>query len=130
MSAAGGSVQAASEPLLVQFGEIGISQHWLVTPVATMPLAGTQIQVADMSRQERVMPTWAIVLTVLGALFFLLGLLFLLVRETRVTGFMQITVWNGDVVYQSLEPAQFDPVAQFYELQNRANFARGIIARA
>ncbi|QLQ16711.1 MAG: hypothetical protein HZY73_14820 [Micropruina sp.] len=40
----------------------------------------------------RVIPGWAVLFAILGFLFFLLGLLFLLVREERTTGFVQVQV--------------------------------------
>ena len=121
---------ASPEPIRVQFGDISMSDHWLVTPQGTMPLAGTQVFISDMSREERFIPGWAIALAIIGALFFLLGLFFLLVKETRTTGFMQITVSNGGFTYQSAEPGTGNRATQLYELQGRANYARGMIARA
>jgi hypothetical protein len=121
---------AAQESALVQFGDITITEHWLITPAGTAPLRGTQIFVTDMTREERVIPAWAIVFAIIGFFFFLLGLLFLLVKETRSSGFMQISVVNGAFTYQSAEMSRGNRTNQLYELQNRANFARGIIARA
>ncbi|GAB3120450.1 hypothetical protein [Glaciibacter psychrotolerans] len=124
------SVAAQPEPILVTFGDIQMTEHWLVTPHGTMPLAGTQVFVADLTREEKYTPGWAIALAVIGFFVFLLGLLFLLVKETRTTGFMQITVSNGTFTYQAAEPVQLNRMGQLYELQNRANYARGLIARA
>ena len=118
------------EPIRVHFGDINMTDHWLVTPQGTMPLAGSQIFISDMSREEPFIPAWAIVFTIIFFIFFFLGLLFLLIKETRTTGFMQITVSNGDFTYQSAEPGSGNRAAQLYELQNRANYARGMIARA
>jgi hypothetical protein len=115
---------------LVRFGDISFTDQWVITPQGTVPLANTQIYITDQTRTERFIPTWAIVLAVIGFFFFLLGLLFLLVKETRVTGFMQITVTNGTFTYQTGEPAGYNPAAQLYELQTRANYARGLIARS
>ncbi|MEO7122663.1 MAG: hypothetical protein ABI400_06010 [Lacisediminihabitans sp.] len=120
----------AQDPVLVRFGDAQLSQHWLVTPQGTMPLRGTQIFVADMSQETRMIPGWAIALAIIGAVFFLLGLFFLLVRETRRTGFMQITITNGAFTYQTAEPVVGDRAGQLFELQARANYARGIVARA
>jgi hypothetical protein len=123
-----GQPAAQTENLLVNFGDIHLSQHWLVTPSGTHRLKGTQLHVTDLTQRTVGIPAWAIVLAVIGAFFFLLGLLFLLVKETRVTGFFQITVTNGNFSYQSLIPANQNYQAQFVELQNRANFARTLIA--
>lgn len=120
----------AVEPVLVSFGDIHLTEHWLVTPQGTRSLPGTQIFVTDMSTQTRVTPGWAIVLAILGFFFFFLGLLFLLVKETRTTGFIQVTASNGGFTYQSAIPVQLDKTAQLFELQSRANYARGLIARA
>lgn len=122
-------VAVSSEPL-VRFGDFYLTDHYLVTPQGTRPLTGTQIWITDQTKQERYTPGWAIVLAVLGFLFLFLGLLFLLVKSTRTSGFMQITVTNGDLTYQTAEPAGLDTGAQLFELQNRANFARGLISRA
>lgn len=118
------------EPVLVQFGDAHMTEHWLVTPQGTLPLAGTQVFVADVSREVRVIPGWAIALAIIGALFFLLGLFFLLVRETRSSGFIQVTLTNGAFTYQTAETVTRDRTVQLFELQNRANYARGLIARA
>ena len=125
-----GWAPAGQEPALVHFGEITITEHWLITPAGSAPLRGTQIFVTDMTREERFTPAWAIVFAVIGFFFFLLGLLFLLVKETRTSGFMQISVTNGAFTYQSAELANGPRTNQLYELQNRANYARGVIARA
>ena len=129
MSLAQPSPSSPDQPL-VRFGDVAVTEHWVVTPQGTVPLAGTQITVTDLTRVDRVIPTWAIVLAIIGAFFFLLGLLLLLVKENRVSGFAQITLTNGAFVYQTAEPAQYDRGLQFYELQNRANYARSLIARA
>lgn len=121
---------AGREPALVQFGDISISEHWLITPAGTAPLAGTQIFVTDMTREDRVIPAWAIIFAIIGFFFFFLGLLFLLVKETRTSGFIQISVTNGAFTYQAAELSRGGRTNQLYELQNRANYARGLIARA
>ncbi|WP_066042028.1 hypothetical protein [Herbiconiux solani] len=126
-----GTGSPSTEQPLVRFGDIVMTEHWLMTPQGTVPLAGTQIYITDQTRVDRVTPTWAIVLAIVGFfVVFLFSLLFLLARDNRVSGFMQITVVNGSFTYQSAEPVGYNPAAQLYELQNRANYARGLIARA
>jgi hypothetical protein len=113
------------DPLLVSIGDIGFSAHWLVTPVGAKPLKGTQILVADFSRTERKTPTWAIVLAVLGIFFFLLGLLFLLVKEDVTTGSVQITVHNDGLAHATNVPV--NSYQAVVEIQNRANYVRQLI---
>ncbi|MFB2600301.1 hypothetical protein ACEXQE_21120 [Herbiconiux sp. P17] len=120
-----------TEQPLVRFGDFYLTEHWVVTPQGSIPLANCQIFVANNTRVDRVIPTWAIVVAIVGLfVIFLFSLLFLLAKEDRVSGFAQITVTNGSFTYQTGEPAQFNPAAQFYELQTRANYARALIARA
>ncbi len=113
------------DPVLVSIGDIAVSAHWLVTPVGTKPLKGTQILVADFSRTERKTPTWAILLAILGLFFFLLSLLFLLVKEDVTTGSIQVTVHNDGLAH-----ATTVPVSSYHavvEIQNRANYIRQLI---
>ena len=113
---------------MTSIGDIAFSTHWLVTPVGTKPLRGTQILVTDFSRTESKIPGWAIVLAVLGALFFLLGLLFLLVKETVTTGSVQVMVHN-DGLSHATQVFVRSPY-EVAEIQQRANYARQLIAAA
>lgn len=121
---------ASTQPL-VRFGDFYLTEQWVVTPHGSIPLANCGIVVTDATRTDRVIPTWAVVVSIVGFFFvFLFSLLFLLARESRVSGFVQITVTNGAFTYQTGEPAQLNLPGQFFELQNRTNYAHGLIARA
>jgi len=128
MTPAPAAVPGTPEPTLVQIGDIVFSKSWVVTPIGTRPIQGTQLFVADLSRTESKIPTWAIVLAVILAFFFLLGLLFLLVRETRTVGYVQVTVQNGDLVYATQVAAPSPYVAQ--DVTARVTYARQLIAAA
>jgi hypothetical protein len=119
---------AQPDAILVSFGDIHISRHWLVTPQGNKTLAGTQLTVTDMSYEYQAIPVWAIVLAVL---FFPIGLLFLLVKEPRATGVFQIEVTNDGLTHRAVIPAvgANSPI-QFSELNSRANYARALIAQA
>ena len=119
---------ATPEATLVQIGDVVFSKSWVVTPVGARPIQGTQLFVTDLSRTESKIPTWAIVLAVILAFFFLLGLLFLLARETRTVGYLQVTVQNGDLVYATQIPAPNPYVAQ--DINGRVTYARQLIAAA
>ena len=120
---------------LVQYGDITLTEHELVTPSGTRPLAGTQLFVQDMSRTDRYTPGWAIALgVVLLVLFFwtIIGLgaiAFFFVKADRRSGFVQFTATNGSFTHQSFEPALPDGQAQLFEAQARLNYGRGLIAR-
>jgi hypothetical protein len=115
------------EDALVTVGDIVISRSWLVTPVGTRRLAGTELVVTDSSRVESRIPAWAIVVAV-TAFFFLLGLLFLLVRENRVVSVVQVTVRNGDIAYAVQVPV--DGPAESQDVHARVAYARHLVAAA
>jgi hypothetical protein len=83
------STPAAPEPALAQLGDIVLSQHWITTPWGSAPLAGAQWSAVDQALPTQRIPVWAIVLAVL---LFPLGLLFLLAKETRWEGWIEVTV--------------------------------------
>ncbi|TCO43462.1 hypothetical protein EV646_11238 [Kribbella antiqua] len=83
-------------PVLVTVGDISVEQHRIVTPAGVMPTQGTNWSAMDMSRTEEKIPGWAIVMAIIFALACLLGLLFLLCKERKTTGFVQVTVQNGN----------------------------------
>jgi hypothetical protein len=120
--------QPQQEQPLVTIGDIVFSKSWVVTPNGTRPIAGTQLIVSDYSRTESRMPTWAIVLAVIGAFFFLLGLLFLLVRERTTTGYIHVSLTNGDLVHATQVPAVTAFTSQ--EVQQRVDYARQLVAAA
>ena len=81
-----------TEPYVLQIGDIGVTEHWVVTPNGTAPLAGTRWIVIDNTRVQQRIPTTAIVLAIVFAFFCLLGLLFLLMKEDYVTGYVEVRV--------------------------------------
>jgi hypothetical protein len=83
-------------PVLVTVGDISVEQFRIVTPAGVLPTQGTNWSAMDMSRTEEKIPAWAIILAIVFALACLLGLLFLLCKERKTTGFVQITVQNGN----------------------------------
>ncbi|MEP6482090.1 MAG: hypothetical protein ABJA94_08805 [Rhodoglobus sp.] len=119
---------SSPEQVLVVIGDINFSKSWLVTPIGNRPIAGTQIIVTDMTRTESKIPTWAIVLAVIGAFFFLLGLLFLLVKETVTTGVIQVAVQNGNLAYATQIPAYSPSAVQ--DVNGRVAYARQLVAAA
>jgi hypothetical protein len=119
---------SAPEQPLVVIGDVTLTEHWLVTPAGTTPLAGTEIFVTDFTRVESKIPTWAIVLAIIGFFFALLGLLFLLVREQVATGYVQVTVRNGPVLHTTNVPAAHAGTAP--DVFGRVQYARHLIAQA
>ncbi len=79
-----------------------ITQNTVVVPHGRFPLRGTTWTVQDSSNVTQSIPAYAIVLTILFAIFCLLGLLFLLIKETRYSGFISVTV-IGDGFYHTVQ---------------------------
>ncbi|TQJ11111.1 hypothetical protein [Kribbella jejuensis] len=109
-------------PVLVTIGDIAVEQQRIVTPAGVMPTHGANWSAMDMSRTEEKIPAWAIVLAIIFALACLLGLLFLLVKERKTTGFVQVTVQYGNRTHNThVGVSSPDQVA---DVLARVNYAR------
>ncbi|GGS12886.1 hypothetical protein F2B00_14400 [Streptomyces parvus] len=100
----GGPGQGGGVPVL-SIGDITVMNDAIVTPSGSMPLKGAVWTATDMSRTEEKIPAHAIVLAIIFALFCLIGLLFLLMKEKRTTGFVQVTVTSGGRHHSTMIPA-------------------------
>ncbi|MFI1930376.1 hypothetical protein [Streptomyces sp. NPDC020330] len=90
---------------VLTIGDITLMNDAIVTPSGSMPLKGAVWTATDMSRTEEKIPTHAVVLAIVFALFCLIGLLFLLMKEKRTTGFIQVTVTSGGRHHSTMIPA-------------------------
>ncbi|MFF2008131.1 hypothetical protein ACFVWY_03520 [Streptomyces sp. NPDC058195] len=95
---------AAGMPTLV-LGDIAVMNDQIVTPSGSMPLKGSVWTATDLTRTEEKIPTVAIVLAIVFALFCLVGLLFLLMKEKQTTGFVQVTVVSDGRHHSTMIPA-------------------------
>ncbi len=93
------------EQFVLSIGDIGISPSWVATPNGTAPLRDSQWTVQDRTFTQQATPTWAIVMAVLGFVFCLLGLLFLLAKESQTTGYVEVTVRSANVFHVVQIPA-------------------------
>ncbi|MFI9272521.1 hypothetical protein ACIGXM_17605 [Kitasatospora sp. NPDC052896] len=109
---------------LVTFGDIAVTTTGIVTPAGTFPLQGAVWTVTDLSRtEERIAPA-GIVLAIVFFLFCLIGLLFLLMKERRTVGHLQITVSSGGRFHSTSIPVSSPE--QVADLMNRVNYARSV----
>ncbi|MGZ4755243.1 MAG: hypothetical protein ACXWA9_10060 [Acidimicrobiia bacterium] len=117
----GPAAPGVSEPIALTIGDIGVSRHWVVTPNGTAPVSGSNWIVRDLSVTETKIPTWAIILAIVFAVFCLLGLLFLLVKEPVTRGYTEVTVTSGNLQHTTQVPVS-NPmqVAQVRQLVNQA----------
>lgn len=110
--------------MLVTIGDVACTATEVITPSGTTPVGSATWTVTDMSRTVRRIPAWAIVCAVVFALFWLLGLLFLLAREERVEGSVQVTVQGPGLLHVTQVPATSK--GTLAELNARVNHARSI----
>lgn len=116
------------EPLLVSIGDINVSESWVSTPSGARPVGQVQWMFSDLSRTTEKIPTWAIVCMVIFVWFCLLGLLFLLAKETRTEGHVQVIVQGPGFVHTVQLPVFSS--AQVYDYNARVNFARSLSSAA
>ena len=121
MSAVEPTPAPAPAGFALTIGDIGITSQTpaqVVTPNGAIPLRGAQWMFADRSLTAERIPTWAIVCAICFAIFCLLGLLFLLVKERTTTGAVEVIVRNDNNFYY-LTQIPVNSVAQvnFYRQQ-------------
>lgn len=120
--------QISDEPVLVTIGDISVTQSRVFTPSGWKPVSEVSWTLTDMSQTTQSIPAWAIVCTVVFFLFCLLGLLFLLVKETRTQGSVQVTVTGPGFVHTTQIPVT--SAAQIADISARLNHARAVTASA
>lgn len=108
------------EPVLLSIGDISITPTHVIVPQGRYPLYGTTWTVQDSTQVVERIPPVAIVLAIIFALFCLIGLLFLLMKEKQYTGFVSITVTNMGLYH----------TVQFPAAQQTGGWAADMVGRA
>jgi hypothetical protein len=106
------------EPALASFGDITVTHHWVHVPAGRYPIQGSTWTVQDMSRTEEKISTAGIVLAVIFVWFCLLGLLFLLMKEQRHVGWVQVSVQGPGLHHATMIPAAPLAAAQANQFVN------------
>ncbi|AJE85148.1 MULTISPECIES: hypothetical protein [Streptomyces] len=109
---------------LLSLGDITVLQDRIVTPAGELPLKGAVWNATDMSRTEEKIPTHAVVLAIIFFIFCLLGLLFLLMKEKKTTGFIQVSVTSGGRHHTTMIPAQGPQTMA--QVMAQLNYARSL----
>ncbi len=115
----------AQEPVLLSIGEIQVTATTIRTPAGVYPLRGSQWTISDSWTTTQKIPTWAIVLAVVG--FFCLtffSLLFLLAKENVHQAVVLVQVVSNGQQYVARIPAN-DP-AQVQYLYQQVNYVRSL----
>ena len=118
----------AAEQYVVVIGDIGVTPHWVVTPNGHAPLGSVQWVVRDSSRTEESIPAYAIVLAIVFVMACLLGLLFLLIKERRTVGYVEVTVQAEGLYHVTQIPATGRQTLPW--VHSQVNHARSWAARA
>lgn len=101
----GADVGLNPEPFVCTMNDIGVTQHWIVTPVGTVRVEGSHWTIRENVQLQRVIPGWAIAAAILlipctaG-----LSLLFLAVKTDVVYGNVEISVHAPGLVYSTTIP--------------------------
>jgi hypothetical protein len=122
----GAALVPGAAPTLVTIGDIAVTGDGILTPVGQLPLRGAAWTVTDMSRTEETMPAYAIVLAILFFFACLLGLLFLLIKEKKTTGFVQVTVSSGGRYHATMIPVTHPNAVT--GIMQQVNYARSLSA--
>jgi hypothetical protein len=109
-----------ADPVLLSIGDISVTQTHVYVPQGRFPLHGTTWTVQDSTQVSEGIPPVAIILTIVFVWFCLIGLLFLLMKQKRYTGFVSITV-TGMGLYHSV---------QFPSAQHTGAWAADMVGRA
>ncbi|MFC8514076.1 hypothetical protein [Streptomyces sp. NPDC057257] len=116
-------VPMGGAPVLA-IGDITVMGDQIITPAGNLPLRGAVWNATDMSHTEEKIPTVAIVLAIVFFIFCLLGLFFLLMKERKTTGFIQVTVTSAGRHHSTMIPA-LGPHT-FPAVMGQINYARSL----
>jgi hypothetical protein len=115
-----------SQPAVVTIGDIVVTPEHVITPQGRFPVGQVHWSLSNQSYTSSTIPPYAIVLAIVFALFCLLGLLFLLIKEERTVGFAQVAV-QGPGLFHAVQL----PVSVPHDLvryQDMVNDARSVSA--
>ncbi|MGL5857157.1 MAG: hypothetical protein ACRC35_01880 [Angustibacter sp.] len=112
----------------MSIGDIVCTQHEVITPSGRYPIGRVVWTFTDMSRTSRTIPTWAVVCAVIFFFFCLLGLLFLLAKEERTEGWVQVVVQGDGFLHTVQLPVS--SLSQVVDYNARVTYARSLSAAA
>lgn len=126
VSTLSGPTGHAPEPILGTIGDISYTSTSVYLPTGAKPVRGSVWTVSDMSRTEEKISTAGIVLAIIFVWFCLIGLLFLLMKDKRTVGFIQVTVQGDGFHHATMLPAHDSQSGM--HVQHMVNHARSVAA--
>jgi hypothetical protein len=112
--------------VLVTIGDMACTQTTVITPTGSYPLAGTTWIVANNTVTTESIPAYAIVMAIIFFIFCLLGLLFLLIKERKTQGYVQVSV-QGPGLFHATQVPVSSP-AHVLDIEQRVNYCRSLVA--
>lgn len=112
----------------VVISDIEVDAYWVRTPVGVIRSVEAQWSVRDGVRIERYTSGWIILLVLITVWFFLLGLLFLLIKSERRIYQTFVTVTGNGLTYTACIEAT-DGVTMSRDVRARVAYAHSITAR-
>jgi hypothetical protein len=113
-------------PVLTTIGDMAVTATHVLTPAGAYPLAGTTWLVQENVQATEGIPAWAIVLAVLLIWLCLLSLLFLLVKERKVQGWVQVSVQGPGMFHATQIPIA--SAMQIGAIHQQVNYVRQVVA--
>ena len=117
----------SSNPPLVAIGDITCTQDQVITPSGSRPIGEVNWTFTNLAHTWQTIPTWAVVVAVVGATFTcFLSLLFLLVKEDKTQGWVHVTVQAPGFMHVTQLPVY--EAREVTDFAARVDYARSLSA--
>jgi len=111
--------------MLLSIGDIAVYAGGVVTPSGSFPHRDLTWVVRDNSTTTEGIPAYAIVLAIVFFLVCLLGLLFLLIKERKMTGYVEVSV-QGPTGYHVTQIPVSNP-QQVAFIRQQVDYCRNLV---
>lgn len=118
------------EPVLHIIGDVTVSEHWIITPRGTVPLAGSAWTVQPATSSVERTPGWAIAAAIVFFFACFLGLLFLLVKRTEITGWCDVHIEQPATGFQHMTRVPVHKGTQVFDLEDDVQAVRHLAQMA
>lgn len=116
-------MSVGAEPILMTIGDLGVTEHWILTPAGPVPLAGSTWHGTPVVTTTRSIPGWAIAVAIVFIWACLLSLLALLAKTERTSGYYDIQVTGVGLQTHHIRLPVND-LAQIGQYDQMVNYAR------
>jgi hypothetical protein len=116
------------DPVLFTVGDITVTQNSVIVPHGRYSLRGTVWSVQNQTYMIQSTPQWAIIVAIIGFFFVcLFSLFFLLAKESKVHGFITVTVQGQDGLRHSTQIPVYNPMTAAW-VQGQISQAQALAA--